>query len=372
MDLSKLFEVPTTDEIVESFWQAANISPSKVRPLGLLNQVVYGFAIGCSALWRACQNITLGLGDIRTSRGVWLDTIALGFYDIERRKPAPTVGTVSVVTTGVTTLITLQNLQSGVQYKWAGSVAAGTFALEFVAQEQGEIGNCSINDLVCITSGVTISPYPTNPLALKWITRLGLDEETDDQLIQRCLDIVRQRGGTSGEAIAAKLRLLTDGQIQRVFVAYSVDASVYVYIASANGLVTDSVKTLAQSNINLYTSPFVRNATVYDPPVVEIKLVGELSFQQGTSQSTITDIRNQLAAWGNSLPLVSNTNDGSVLILSDITRKLNQIDSANVLRFASFIAICNNSRVTGMIDPLPAPPGSMYRFNLDNLKTVYR
>ena len=373
-DLSQLADIPTTKQIVDDFWQAVNVPAGKIRSNGLANQLVYGMAIACSGLWGVSSKIVRGLGDLRTSGGAWLDAIAKGYFDLERTLPAPTIGqiSVSIPSGSPVSAITLQNMTTGVQYTWSGTPVSGPQTLQFQAQTAGSIGNCNLADLTVITPNVTITM--SGGISTEWIHTNGTDDELDTSLQQRCFDVVAANSNGVSDSIAAKIRLLTKQQVSRVFIRYmppngpSLSGRIRCYIAGPAGPAPGYAYSTALANMPLLVSPALSAVCdVLYATQSSLVLSGTLSFQQGTSPSTATDIKNRLAAWINSLPMVTDQNDGNVLILSDITRQLNLIDSGNVLRYAQFTASCNGVRATQMTDVVLASPGSIYVANLDNL-----
>ena len=349
---NEIIQKPTIDQQTQQFWslaRAIGIDPTRVGSRSLVNLIVQAMLQCDDYMWYLLSLLGANLTNIRNCTGIWLDIVALGFYDLTRYPSLATVGTLSlaVSSVGVTT-ITLLNPTTGVIYTGTNDGTTGTKLISFTASTTDVVGNCISTLLVSQLSTVSIN----NALAdTSWITTFGAPPETDGQLQQRCLDVLIALSPAShSDALALILKTGTSGQITRchIYRDYTISGSYSTYATVAAASSGPSAAQLATCSALLvtYTSPDGNLAA--QPPIVQnLAIGGILSFAVGTPFATVQAVIAGLKTYLDTLP-ISDGSDLSAIPYYKLLHQINLLDPSGALNFAKL-----NYYTPGGSNPMP-------------------
>lgn len=227
-------------------------------------------------------------GLLDDAAGDWLDLLADSLFDEARVAAVKTQGlaTLSCSALAGPYMITAQQLvatnAAGVRFRNTngGTLASGgTLQLTFEAETAGAAGNIGSGQLTIMLTplaGVTLA-NPVVPPGSTWITQAGADEESDDELRERC----RAKWATLGTGSTVDSYVFwareADPSIRRVKVlshsnaGTPTDGYVTLYVAAENDTVDGDAVTAAQDYIDarhpLCTTVVVIAASVVTIPV---------------------------------------------------------------------------------------------------------
>ena len=237
------------------------------------------------------------------AEGPWLTLLAAQQFDVTRIQSTFATGNIRLSNSTATPHtfaagdVRLINDQTGATYtnQTGGTLAAspGTLTLEFSADEPGSASD--------FTSGQTLTLVVSIPgVTASWVADLlGTDEELDPALRQRCRDSLG-RASPNGPAAAydyfAKSTLRPDGTNVGVTRTRRIEANatVYVYVADPDGVVTSEDVELIQENIDANCVPTGFTAVVASASTLAIAISMTLTpsptstEDQATTQTRIT------------------------------------------------------------------------------------
>ncbi len=193
-------------------------------------------------------------GLLDDAEGDWLDLLVESLFDESRIQAVRTRGnallacaaTAGPYTIAIGQLVATDPAGKEFRNITGGTVSSGgSLALEFEATEPGAAYNLAPNTLTILLTpiaGVTID-NPVVPPATTWITQAGADEESDDQLRERC----RAKWATQGTGATTDSYVFwareASSQVRRVHVlehsdqGTATDGHVTLYLASEVGTV---------------------------------------------------------------------------------------------------------------------------------------
>src|SRR6185295_6391842 len=259
-------------------------------------------------------------GFLDTAAGVWLTFLAKNLFNVERIEAtvakAPNALTLTngggglfvfdvgdIIVAHNVTRKTYKNTTGGTLSPGVGQ----TVTLDLEAEEAGSdssAGVGTLTDLVTTFLGVTCS----NPVAL-----VGLDEETDPALRQRCRDslaLLALGGIKRAYEFIAKSAKREDGTavgVTRVRVMPSPgDGTTTVYIAGASGLVAVDDVAVVQAEFDAKVTPYGFDATAVSATNVSITtpctiwIPSSLGLSEADARAAVFDA---LEAYVQTLPI---------------------------------------------------------------------
>ena len=164
----------------------------------------------------------------------------------------------------------------------------------------GSAGNLSANTQLVIGSAV---PGIDGVILTSSITN-GIDTESDDQLRQRCLNVIQnpQGGGTAADYKAWALSVIGVSNAT-VLPLNRGNGTVDIVITTTNGLPSSSLISQVQSVINK-NKPINVDALVMGPAAVSIAIIANIAVQDGYTVAGITSaVQKAFTNYINSVPV---------------------------------------------------------------------
>jgi len=253
LTLSSLIAPVTRDEVrktVLSLLRVAGFPVASWHSSSVPRALVEVFCEALADLSSTVGKIARG-GFLSLADGEWLTLLAAEFFDLTR-KPAVFARGVAVLTDGGGGPFTIlpgqlwATSKSGKRFnnsRGGTLVAGGKLALEWQAESPGASFNVPAGDLTTLLTplpGVALD-NPTLPSIGTWLTRQGVDEETDAQLVQRCKEQWSSLGaGGNAPAYAYHAKRASDQVTRvRVYEATPKGGHVTVVIAGPGGAIVD-------------------------------------------------------------------------------------------------------------------------------------
>jgi phage-related baseplate assembly protein len=303
--LSDLLKIPTKTEVLDQLVALARLTgfpTASWHPLSLSRHLFEAESSYLSDLTTLIGNIAKG-GLIKLAGEApagWLDLCAENVFDEERQAAVKTVGQYTLTDTASTGPHTIT---AGAFYVASSDLSkvyvvsatpngttltlGGTLDVTITAVEAGAAYNLatdSIDQLLTSLSGVT----GTNPAGdlESWITTQGADEETDDELVTRCLGKWATLGSGSNDGAYTYWATSTSAEVKRVQVVDLDDGEVHIFIAgSSGGLSDDTVETV--SDYIETKRPLGVRQTTLSASTTPVDISGTLRPKDGYTFATI-------------------------------------------------------------------------------------
>lgn len=384
--LSDVVKKPTVDEQT-SAW--IKIAASTGMPVGRVSSRSPIYVMAKSVirltdyLWTRFVTVGQQLTNIYASNGVWLEILAKGFYDVDKvlKQPAVGVAWIDFTLAGVSS-VTLYDSTTGMTFTAevpAYTSTPTTIQCKFTASEAGNVSNVELGSLVVQSpsSGVAINSTLNNT-DLSWITSttlggtVGTDDDTDDQLRQKCLDrLALASTGTHAQSLAARVRDATSGVIDKVF--YNKATNTCYYASSATGVDVSSYSSIVSTTIDNYLGS---ETTVTKTPAttMNIFISGYLYLVPGASTDEGYQLLTELGTWLSSQPIYDGK-PNTTLLVWDILDAIKKLDVNGIVSYPDLIFYNVSTQATfGVSSPtIPIPGQSTIgtTFALVNISTAY-
>jgi phage-related baseplate assembly protein len=267
LTLDQLTTPLTRKEVQASIYSVLaqlGVNTASWKPGAVVRTTIVGVSVVLAAFSTLMADIARA-GFLEFSEGPWLTLVARHVYGVER--------IVATFATGQVTLtnpsggefsfapgdLIVANTITGVTYRNVSTFILGALTsatVDIVATSSGTGSNADPHEITTLTTtligGVTVD----NTIGLT-----ALDEESDAALRLRCaerLGALSPMGPWDAYAYAVRNAKRPDGTpiaVNRIRVTKDGYGNVYVYVASADGLVTGDDLTIAATAVDLWATP---------------------------------------------------------------------------------------------------------------------
>lgn len=250
-------------------------------------------------------------GFLDTATGIWLDRKARE-YGLERKPAIKTVGSVvysrpvaknTNITIPTGSIVTTPKDQSGKEYRFfttedavlqAGELSVSVPVIAENAGSAYNVGSNSISKIKTYINGISSVTNETD-----WITTVGVDEESDTELRQRCFLTWEElsQGGTAAAYISWALSV---PGVKSAFVDDSLprgEGTVDIYIMGEAGPPDASLIAAVQDVVDT-NRPITADALVLSPVIVPINILLSVVPRVGYDTAILeTEIRRRLSVY---------------------------------------------------------------------------
>lgn len=302
--LTTLLELATLAGFPATSWQSGSVPRTILQIL----------ATALSTLAALIRDIGRG-GLLDEAEGDWLDLLARSLFNEERIAAVRTRGQATLTcnaaagpyTIAIGQLVATDSTGKEFRNVTGGTLASGgTLNLVFEAAEPGAAYNLANNTLTILLTplaGVTID-NPAVPPSTTWITQTGADEESDEQLRERC----RTKWATQGtgattdsytfwarEASSAVRRV---NVLEHSYAGTPTDGHVTLYLAGEVGTV-DAAAVTAVGTYIADRRPLCTTVTIIAATQVDVAVTATVTVRaedRAAAEAIVDDFLDELEA----------------------------------------------------------------------------
>lgn len=296
------------------------------KPGAVVRTMIAATAIMVSALSRLMAEIAKS-GFLETAEGGWLTLLARNVYNVQRIDATFATAPVLIANSsgGIYVLsdgeLQVTNLRTGATFVNVGpltipAVSSGS-SCSLIATQAGSISTSLVTD-----SMVVSSPLPGVTIALV-AAAIGLDEESDPLLRQRCLDklgALSPNGPPDAYGFVARSATRGDGSaigVTRVRLTNDAHGGVDVYVAGASGAIDPADLAAVEAAIQTQAAPLAVTARVHNAtevPIAPVVSVGLYTSSAMTDAQVQDAVAAQITTYFGQQPIGGNTESVSGLI----------------------------------------------------------
>jgi phage-related baseplate assembly protein len=294
------------------------VNTASWKPGAVVRTAIVGASVVMAAFSTLMADIARA-GFLETSEGPWLTLVARHVYGVERIVATFATGQVTLTNPSGGTFafdpgdLIVANTVTGVTYRNVAAFTLGAVSsvtADIVATAAGTGSNADPHEITTLTTtligGVTVD----NAIGLT-----ALDEESDAALRLRCaerLGALSPLGPWDAYAYAVRNAKRSDGSpiaVNRIRVTKDGYGNVYVYVASADGLVTTDDLAIAATAVDLWATPqaITSHVVAATPKLINVTAEVWVYNTSGLTDEGIEDaIGDRLTAFFASQPVGGN------------------------------------------------------------------
>lgn len=299
-----------------------------------------------------------GGGLLKFSSGAWLTILADNLYDCQRATGQVAMGYVTLADVfsagpfSITPDSLLFQTASGLRYRSAQSATltmGSTLSLLVKAESPGpqyNVGGQAITIMGTPLPGVTV----TN--AINWITQQGTNDETDPDLIARCIGKWSSLAfALPGDAYAYWAKQAAPGTVTRAQSVVDSDPThpgrVLLYVAGSSGPVAGSVVTAVQTAV-FPRVPLTGDLLTISAPVNTLTLTGSVYNLASFNDTIVLAVETAIIAFFSTIPV------GGVVYFSQLVAAIQNVPGVRevVLTFPLADTALTIGQVAAFVDGL--------------------
>jgi phage-related baseplate assembly protein len=267
LTLAQLTTPLTRQEVQASIYSVLarlGVNTASWKSGAVVRTIVVGVSVVLAAFSTLMADVARS-GFLEFSEGAWLVLVARHVYGVEKTMATFATGQVTLTNPGGGSFafepgdLIVANTVTGLTYRNTLAATLGaltTVTIDVVATEAGSGGNAAPHAITTITNTLIGGVTCDNALGMT-----AVDEESDAALRLRCqerLGALSPMGPWDAYAYAVRNATRADGQaiaVNRIRITKDGYGNVYVYVASADGLVTGGDLTIAADAVDQWATP---------------------------------------------------------------------------------------------------------------------